>query len=69
VAGRHASSVSKIEQHAAASWKLAPESGSKPDFRTQYTEKALQRVFESLSFSNPAAAGLIRTWIDIVWLR
>jgi len=48
---------------------LPAESGSKPDFRAQHAEKALQRVIESLSFSNPAAAGLIRTWIDIVWLR
>ena len=30
-------------------------------FRIQHAEKALQRVPESLSFSNPAAAGLIRT--------
>jgi hypothetical protein len=62
--------VSKIEQHVAGkAGSLPTESGSKPDFRTQYAEKTLQRVFESLSFSNPAAAGLIRTWIDIVWLR
>ncbi len=30
-------------------------------FQTRHAEKALQRVPESLSFSNPAAAGLIRT--------
>jgi hypothetical protein len=38
-------------------------------FQTQHAEKALQRVPESLSFSNPAAAGLIRTRDRIVWLR